>query len=130
MSRIVPTAALLVAVLAGCGDGGRPQQAAVRGVPTALAQKWESQASAIAAAASSGDTCGALRLANALRNDVGAQRNRLPLRLRSPLMTSVSALADRITCTPKPPPKPPAKKHDHHDHGHDKHGGDKGGNDQ
>jgi hypothetical protein len=43
-------------------------------------------------------------------------------------MTGVSALAGRITCTPKPPHKPPGKKHDHHDH--HKHGGDKGGNDR
>jgi hypothetical protein len=128
--RIVPAAALVVVAAAGCGGGGRPQEVAVHGVPAALAQKWEGQASAIAVAASAGDSCRALRLANALQSDVRAQQHRLPLRLRSPLLTGVSALADRITCTP--PPKPPGHKPDHHDkHGHGHHGhGDGGGKDK
>ena len=128
--RIASTAALVVVVAAGCGGGGRPHELAVHGVPSALAQRWEGQARAIAAAASAGDNCGALRLANALRSDVRAQQHKVPLRLRSPLISGVSALADRITCTVKLPPKPPPKKHDHHDLEHHGHGDKAGGKDQ
>ena len=124
--RIVSAAALLAVLAAGCG-GGAPQRSASHGVPPALARDWERQASAIAAAASAGDNCRALQhLAATLRGDVVAAQHKLPLRLRSPLVTGVSALADRITCapvpTPKEPPKgpkhepPPPKKHGRHGH--------------
>jgi hypothetical protein len=94
-----------------------------------LAQAWEGQASAIADAASAGDTCHALQLADSLRADVEASKSRLPARLRPPLLEGVSALADRITCTPAPPkepPKPPHKPRDHGHHDHHGHGGDGG----
>lgn len=138
MSWLVPVAALVVVVGAGCGGAAPAERSALHGVPPVLARDWEGQASAIARAASAGDSCGALRLANALRDEVLASERKLPLRLRSPLVTGVNALADRLTCTvtttvetppakPKPPPKPPGHKHDHHDH----HGpGKGGGNDQ
>jgi len=92
-----------------------------------LAQAWEGQASAIASAASAGNSCRALQLASSLRDDVVSSQQRVPSRLRSALLTGVNALADRITCTPaptqptKPPkgPKPP-KPHDHHGPGDDK----------
>ena len=138
MSRVLLAAVLLVAVTAGCGGAAGPRKPAFRGVPRTLAQAWEGQSSAIADAASAGDSCRALQLANSLRADIEASRSRLPARLRSPLLEGVSALADRITCTPAPPkepPKPPHKPHDHghHDHhGHGPDGGDggKGGNGQ
>jgi hypothetical protein len=98
-----------------------------------LAHEWASQASAIAAAAAAGDSCHALQLASALRDQVIAAEGRVPARLRSPLVSGVNALADRITCTvtvpappttqAKPPPREkPPPKHDHHHHGP---GGDK-----
>lgn len=131
MSRIVSTAALLVVVAAGCGGAARPDRSAFHGVPPALAQDWEGQASAIAAAASAGDSCWALHLATSLRDDIVNSEHKLPFRLRSPLVTGVKALADRITCTPVAPPekpkppgepkeKPPTKPHDKgHHKGHD-----------
>jgi hypothetical protein len=126
--RIVPAAALLAVLAAGCGGGARLQQAALHGVPPGLAQDWEGQASAIASAASAGNSCRALQLAASLRSDVAASEHKLPFRLRSPLLTGVNALADRITCTPTPkkPPKgpkpepPPKRPGPHgHDRGHD-----------
>ena len=136
MLRILAAVALL-AVVAGCGGAARPQGSTANGVPRALAQEWEGQASAIASAAAAGNDCQAMRLAASLRDEVTASRYKLPVRLRSPLLTGVNSLAARIsTCTrvvtvqtPQPkgpppkgpkPPKPPK-------HGHDKHGGD--GND-
>jgi len=132
--RNVSAAVLLAVIVAGCGGAATPQRSAFRGVPPALAQDWEGQATAIAAAASAGNSCRALHLAAALRTDVARSRHKLPYRLRSPLLTGVNALADRITCTPvvtkpappkKPPkgPKPkPPKPHGPHgdDKGHDK----------
>jgi hypothetical protein len=135
--RVLSAAALLVVVAAGCGGASEAKKAAVQGVPPALAQAWEGQASAIAAAASAGNSCRALQLANALRSDVNANEHRLPRRLRSPLSTGVNALADRITCVPivqkppkKPPKSPPKPPHEHH--GKDGHHGkgDGGGNEQ
>ena len=133
--RVLSVAALLVVVAAGCGGADRPSRAAVHGVPPALAQAWEGQASAIAAAASAGNSCHALQLANALRSDVIANQHKLPRRLRSPLFSGVNALAGRITCVPtvqKPPKKSPEPPHEHHGkHDHHGHGkGDAGGNEQ
>src|SRR5439155_10676717 len=88
--------------------------AAVQGMPRALAQAWAGQASAIATAASAGNSCRALQLATSLRQDVVTSEQEVPLRLRSPLRTGVNALADRvnaladrITCTPAAKRKPP-----------------------
>jgi hypothetical protein len=138
VSRIAFVAAFVVVVAAGCGGAARPQQSAFHGVPPRLAHDWERQASAIAAAASAGDDCGAARLADALRTQVLESEQRVPPRLRRPLVEAVNALANRLTCTvtvqtvpQKPKPKPPPK-HDHHgDHGpgHHKHG-DGGGKDK
>jgi hypothetical protein len=97
-------------------------------VPRALAQAWADQASAIAAAAATGDNCHARALAASLRDDVIHAGSKVPPRLRTPLLDGVNSLADRIVCTPPPqtvtrpasPKKPPA--HDHHGHHHDHHG--------
>jgi hypothetical protein len=136
--RILPAALLLVVVAAGCGDAGRPQRAALPGVPSALAQAWAGQASEIAAAASAGNSCHARELANALRAEVTASKDRLPSRLRPPLLTSVNSLAARIPCTPvvstppkKPtPPKEPKPPKEHHEHGHHGHHGHGDGGDE
>jgi hypothetical protein len=136
--RILAGAALLLVVVAGCG-GAAPQRSASQRLPRALAHDWEAQASAIAAAADAGNDCRAMRLAASLRTEVAASRQKLPVRLRSPLLTGVNDLADRIsTCTrivtvpvqpkptngpkPKPPPhEPPGHKgQDKHGHGDDK----------
>jgi hypothetical protein len=126
--RILSVAALLVAVVAGCGNAA-PQRSAANGVPRALARQWETQASAIATAAAAGNECRAMHLAASLRTEVAGSRHKLPLRLRSPLLTGVNALAARVsTCTqvvtvpvqPKPPeepkhnPEPPKHHHGHH----------------
>ena len=127
--RVLSAAALFVVVAASCGGAAAPQRPAFQGVPRTLAQAWEGQASAIADAASAGDTCRALQLANSLRADVVASKGRLPARLQRPLLTGVNALAHRITCTPPPPKEPPQHPHKPHDHGHGGDGGD-GGNGQ
>jgi len=126
--RIVSGAVLVVVIVAGCGGSSRPQKSGLRGVPPALAHDWEGQATAIATAAAAGDGCRALQLASSLRDQVLASEQKLPHRLRSPLVTGVNALADRLTCTvtttvQTAPKKPPEHKHDHHDHGHDGQGG-------
>ena len=130
--RILSAAALFAVVAGGCGGAARPQRLAVHGVPRALAHDWEGQASAIATAAAAGDDCNALQLAHALRRDVIATQHELPPRLRTPLLTGVNALAERITCVmtvPAPPRKPSKPHHEHH--GHHGHGhGDGGGNEQ
>jgi hypothetical protein len=135
--RIFSAAALLAVVTAGCGGAAEPPKLAVHGVPKALAQGWEQQASAIASAASAGNDCSALQLANALRSDVKARQHELPLRFRAPLLTGVNALAGRIRCTPpvqtppKKQPKPPHEQHGHgHGHDHGNGNGDGGGNEQ
>ena len=122
--------ALLAVVAAGCGGTSQSRHSSQRGVPRALAQQWETEASAVAAAASAGNDCQARQLAGSLRDHVVAAERQVPLRLRAPLLAGVNSLAARITCTPPapaPPPKPPHdKKHEDH-HGHHGHGGD--GND-
>jgi hypothetical protein len=136
--KIVSVAALVLVVAAGCGDGSRPERSVLRGVPSALARDWQGQANEIASAASAGEDCRALRLAKSLRNQVLASERELPARLRSPLVTGVNALADRLTCTvtttvetvPQEPKPPDKHKEDHKDH-HGHHGhGDGGGDDK
>lgn len=102
-------------------------------MPRALARAWANQASAIAAASAAGNGCHALQLASSLRSEVIAAQARVPSRLRSPLLSGVNSLADRITCTdtvtvqaPPPPKKPPPPKHGDHHHGRHGHGGDNG----
>lgn len=127
MLKLVAVIGLLVLVAAGCGGAGGPKP---HGVPRALAHEWEDRASLIAAAAASGNDCRAMHLAQNLRADVLAAEHKLPVRLRSPLATGVTALAARTTCTPPPsvqskPPKkpepPPRHKHGHHKHDEGKH---------
>jgi hypothetical protein len=125
--KIVSAGALLAVVAAGCGSGDRAQASAVHGVPRALAQAWEGQATAIASAASAGNSCRAQQLAASLRSDVLSSLQRVPSRLRPALRTGVNALADRISCTPvqtaKPPegrkPKPPEPPEHHGPGGND-----------
>ena len=128
MLRLLSAAALLVVLAAGCGGSARPERAA-HGVPRALAQGWEARAAAIAAAASAGNDCGARQLAVSLREDVIQAQHKVPRRLQGPLLSGVSSLADRTTCTPvttkkpqpphkepKPKPSKPPKKHGPHGH--------------
>ena len=141
MSRIAAVAALVVLVAAGCGGGARPQPTVAHGIPSALAQDWSGQASAIAAAAAAGNDCRAQALAVSFRKQVLQKQQLLPSRLRSPLVTGVDSLVERTSCretvtvetTAGPPqhgPKPPHHPPPHgrkppHGHGHgDKPGGD------
>jgi hypothetical protein len=131
--RLASLTALVVLAVAGCGGSARPEPTASRGLPPALAQQWAAQASTIANTAAHGQGCRAQQLASTLRDEIIAQKGRVPARLQRPLVTGVNALADRITCTPqpvavqsktpkpaKPPPKPhgpgPGHDHDHGDH--------------
>jgi hypothetical protein len=116
--RILSAAALVALVAAGCGSTARLDRSAARGLPPALASVWAAQATAVADAYAAGDSCRAFHLATSLRDDVINTEGRVPARLRSPLVAGVSALADRIICTPAPPPKkhPPHGHHKHHDH--------------
>jgi hypothetical protein len=127
----IASAVALLAVVAGCGGAVGSQRSAAHGVPRALAQEWAGQASAIASAAASGNDCRAMHLAASLRDEVTASRYKLPTRLRTPLVTGVNSLADRVsTCThvvtvqtppaKGPPPKGPKPPHGPPDH---KHGG-------
>jgi cell division septation protein DedD len=138
MLRILSATALVALVVAGCGSG-TPERGP-RGLPHELAQAWATRASAIASAAAARQDCRALQLASSLRDQIVADENRVPARLRRPLVQSANALAQRITCTPvttpattpappKKAPKPPEhlpgkKKHDNHGHGGDN--GDQG----
>jgi uncharacterized protein YceK len=128
--RRLSTVLLLAVVASGCGSAGHTRSSAQHGVPRALAQQWEDRASAVAAAASAGNDCQALRLASSLRDRVVATQQQLPRRLRLPLVDGVKALAARIRCAPAPPaetkpPKGPKPPHD--DHGHHRHHGHDGG---
>jgi hypothetical protein len=135
VSRLLSVVALLAVLATGCGSAAQTHRSARHGIPRLLAQRWEDRASAVAAAATAGDDCQALHLASVLRDDVVAAQREVPLRLRSPLLADVKALAGRITCTPPPPvvkpkkaPKPPKPPHeDHAHHGHHKHDGGEGG---
>jgi hypothetical protein len=103
-------------------------------MPRALAQGWAVRASEIATAASEGDDCRALALASSLRTDIVQRQQKLPVRLRTPLLTGVTALADRITCSPTvattpsktPPHEPHPPKPPHHPPGHEDHGDHRG----
>jgi hypothetical protein len=135
--RLASVTALVVLAVSGCGGSARPEPLASRGLPPGLAQQWAAQASSIANAAAHGRGCRAQQLASTLRDEIFAQEGRVPARLQRPLVTGVNALADRITCTPRPvavqskppkPAKPPPKPHEpgpghHHDRG-DHHGKD------
>jgi hypothetical protein len=133
--RCVSLAALVV-VATGCGGASRPPTSVGHGVPRALARAWAGQAAEIATAAAAGDDCRATELANVLQADVIAKAHKLPLRLRSPLVTGVTSLAGRLTCrttvtvetTPSKPPGKHEGKHGPPSHpphkDHHKHGGD------
>ena len=128
----------LAVVVAGCGGATRPPHSGVHELPPALAQDWEGRASAIATAASTGDSCRAMQLADSLRDDVLAQEHKLPLRLRSPLVTGVIALAGRPHVyadgdhghhSGAAAHGPPHKPHHPPAHGHPGRGQDHGGDD-
>jgi len=132
--RIVACVACLVALaLAGCGAAATPRTHGPPRLQRGLAQRWENQAKAIAAAATAGNGCRAQQLAGSLRDDVIAATSRIPLKLRQPLLASVNALANRITCVPptdtvtvathpKPHPEQPKKKKEPHPKPPKKHG--------
>jgi len=134
MSRILIGMALVGLVAAGCGSAAGPQPQAERGLPHALARAWATRASLVASAAAAGHTCRASQLASSLRAEIVAEQDKVPVRLKKPLVQSANSLADRITCTPPPttvaPPTTAPKPPDHkppkpHKHDH-KHGDDHG----
>lgn len=125
----------LALLLAGCGGSARPQRAGTPGLPRHLATVWATQADEIAAAAQVPATCSqAQTLAGSLAQEVAVKINRIPARLRTPLLDAVTSLAHSITCAspptkPKgPPPRKEPKPKEKHGHGHGphRHGGDGG----
>ncbi|HKU57887.1 MAG TPA: hypothetical protein VJP41_12820 [Gaiellaceae bacterium] len=132
MSRIASVVALFAVFVAGCGGAARSPQPVRHGLPRALARGWEVQASEIAAAATAGDDCRAMHLAHTLRDEVVASKSTVPRRLQAALLTGVTALADRTTCTPPPAPTKPPKQSQPPkgpgpaDHGHKGHHGHHG----
>ena len=126
----------VVLMLAGCGGGSRQAESPPPPrLPHALAESWNRQANAVAAALAVNDGCAAAEQADRLRTEVIAAINarRVPRPLLEPLTSAVNALPARITCTPPPPPASPAKapkppKHGKHGDGHGHgHGKDQGG---
>jgi hypothetical protein len=124
------SAALLLAAFLIAGCGGTAAQTPPRSppkIPRALAQQWEAEAQAVAAALASGDGCNAKTAATGLREQIieAVNAHSFPSRYQATLLGAVNDLPDKIVCTPAPPtttdehPKPPK-------HGHGKH--DKGGN--
>jgi hypothetical protein len=130
--RVACAACLASLALAGCGAAASSSTQTAPRLRHALAQRWEDQANAIAAAAAAGNACRAQQLASSLRDDVIAHAHRIPRKLSGPLLAGVNALADRITCIPptdtvttvatvppgphphpKPKPKPKPKPPDH-----------------
>jgi hypothetical protein len=112
----------VVLVVAGCGTAAPPHRSAARELPRQLAREWAAQASAIAVAATAGNSCRALRLADSLRGEVVAAGSELPSRFRSPLLIGVNALTSRLACAPpavtaQPPPPPAPQSHGHHGNG-------------
>jgi hypothetical protein len=124
--RLGLASTLVLLLVAACG--GSPRAAAPK-LPGRLAQSWAVRADRIAAAANQGNDCRAQRLAGSLSAEVSLKEDKIPVRLRAPLLEGVQTLADSITCVPlrhKPPPKKPGPKPPKppKDHGHDKHGGE------
>jgi hypothetical protein len=128
------SAAALLLLAAGCGGASESHRPAGGALPRTLAQSWAGQASEIASLARAGNTCAARQAASSLRDEIVAKQSDLPVRLSSPLLAGVNALADRLVCqappetvtvAPQPPAKPP-KPHDDR-HGRHKHGKGDGG---
>ena len=123
--RRAAVAALLLAVLAGCGSEGRRAAPPPPPLPRTLARTWAQQAQAVASALAASDGCTALSLTTRLRSEVVAAVNahRVPARFQEPLASGVNDLASRITCAPMPAAPAPGKGHGE---GHGRHGKGKG----
>lgn len=125
---------LLALAAAGCGGSAKPRVVTVQPrLPRALAQDWQQQADAVAAALAANDGCTARAKAVALQQSViqAIDARRIPRRFDETLQGAANELVDGIACTPPPPvtvtvtPTPPGHGEGHgkgHGHGHDKHG--------
>jgi hypothetical protein len=115
-------------VLAGCGGGDRPEQrvAPQPRLPRTMAQDFATRADRVADMLAANDTCGAMRSANTLRDDIIAAINahQVPRALQEPLLSSSNSLVARIgVCSPpdrrgkkddKGPGHGPKKGHEKH----------------
>ncbi|MHB8468493.1 MAG: hypothetical protein ACYDCH_01880 [Gaiellaceae bacterium] len=105
-----------VALLAGCGGRAAVPTPAAKPphLPTALAQRWASEASSVASALAAGDGCTAQRAATALRSEIVAAVNahQVPLRYQATLVGTANELPARIACNPAN--VLPLKHHGHH----------------
>jgi hypothetical protein len=100
-------AAGAVLALAACGGNGdaRPEEP---GLPRALAERLATASEAIAQRLDAGDTCGAARQADALKDEAEAAiaAGDIPAELQSELISTVDELVNTVNC-PAPPPSPP-----------------------
>jgi hypothetical protein len=119
--RRIGLVCLLLLLAAGCGGAARARRPAAPRLPHALAVQWASEAANVAIAAQAHQGCRAQQLARSLAEQVAQRSGRVPSRLRTPLLTSVTALEARIACVrvvqPKQPAGPPPKKPKERGHG-------------
>ncbi|MGH3010079.1 MAG: hypothetical protein ACRDLM_11840 [Gaiellaceae bacterium] len=118
---------LVVLLVAACG-GAPARQATPPKLPRTLAQRWAGDADKIAAAVQANRGCEAQQLARSLAREVDLKASRISARFRATVITAAAKLANRISCTPKPPKAPKQPKGPHgHRHGDGKgHGGEGG----
>jgi hypothetical protein len=129
--RLELAAALAVALsLSACGGGGKTASPPpLPTFPRSLASSLASQSDAVAAALTSGDSCGALTLARRLQQRTIAAINRGQVAdgLQEQLSAAVNELVSRVQCVPPanpaPSPRPSQREHRHGKHGekHEKH---------
>ncbi|MGZ4389857.1 MAG: hypothetical protein ACXVZL_10795 [Gaiellaceae bacterium] len=132
--RRIPVLLVGVAVLAGCGGGGRPA------IAPAVAQRLAKQADAVAAGASAGNACAAARSAAALQTATiqAINAHQIPERYQETLQTRANELVAELRpeCLPAVTAAPtapapvvtptgrghghgPDRKHHGHGKGHD-----------
>ena len=116
--RILSVAALLVAVAAGCGNAARRRDPPLTGFLGRWRESGRPRRRPLQPPPRPGTTAARCTSPPRFAPRSPASRRKLPLRLRSPLLTGVNALAARVsTCTrvvtvpvqPKPPEEPKRK---------------------
>lgn len=107
-----------VLILSACGSGSEHRAAPRPTLPRDVALRLAAASDGVAAALAAGDSCRALTLARALRQQ--ASTAVAPSALRPALRAVANDLARRIECVPPPPSPTVAAEPDEHGKGHDK----------
>lgn len=107
-----------VLFLSACASGSEHRAAPRPTLPRDVALRLAAASDGVAAALAAGDSCRALTLARALRQQ--ASTAVAPSALRPTLRAAANDLARRIECVPPPPPPTVAAEPDEHGKGHDK----------